>query len=84
MGKHMITLYISIKLLEFSTWKITEYIRYVQKEQYGRGSAPQEQSDWEKPLEGVLKSVCLKWTESFFFSLADLLEALSSSSLIVL
>ncbi len=47
MGKHVITLYISIKnsfgLLV--TWKFQNGM----PQRHGRGSAPQEQSDWRKP-----------------------------------
>ncbi len=35
----------------------------MERSHVGWGSAPQEQSDWEKPLVGVLKSVCLKWMQ---------------------
>ncbi len=55
MGKHVITLYISIKTLIFHHMEVSK--------RHGQGSAPQEQSDWDS-RRGVSKLVPLKTTNT--------------------
>ncbi len=72
---------ISIIMYDYNTYRSLQgYILHVinwlsdnactERSRVGQGSALQGQSDWEKPLMGVLKSIRLKWTQKLCSLLA--------------